>query len=253
MLTTLDEIVVLGAGVAGLTTAVTLQKCFPANKITVVGKFVPGTTSATEYTSPWAGANWISLEPTANKFAEYDRVTYIKLLQIAAESPESWVQRLPLRIFSDTDSLVKQKPWFEELVGGTTHVTSDELPPGAKAGFDMNSFMINTSVYLAWWVLCSWYPLLVSRVIWPNQRTMFAAVKATGSTSPSECDIREASLQPYRHADQWFSKRESVLQLYRFGRTPPWRCRGRSCLPDEGPNIIRWGAKTALEAYVCIH
>lgn len=50
-----QDIVVVGAGVSGLTTALLLSK---DNKVTVVAKHMPGDYDI-EYTSPWAGANFL--------------------------------------------------------------------------------------------------------------------------------------------------------------------------------------------------
>ncbi|EXJ80329.1 hypothetical protein A1O1_08473 [Capronia coronata CBS 617.96] len=144
------DFIVLGAGVAGLTTALELRRAFPSATIRVVAKHLPGTTAGTEYTSPWAGANWASFENELNQFAEYDRVSYTRFLNIAAESPESGVQVLPLRIAYDTEETREKRLWYEQLVGGVTEVPKKELPPGAIMGLDWSSFMINTVVYLSW-------------------------------------------------------------------------------------------------------
>jgi hypothetical protein len=144
------EFVVLGAGVAGLTTALELRKSFPSSTITIVAKHSPGSSSPTEYTSPWAGANWHSFEEEMNEFAEYDRVTFTRFVDIAATSPESGIQVLPLRIVFDTEHVRQKGLWFEKLVGGVREVPGEELPSNAVMGLDMSSFMINTVVYLAW-------------------------------------------------------------------------------------------------------
>lgn len=146
-----EFVVVLGAGVAGLTTALELRRAFPSAKINVVAKHFPGTANATEYTSPWAGANWMSFEKEVNRFAEYDRASYTRFLDIAAKSPESGVQVLPIRVVYDVDEVRRKKLWFEQLLGGANEVPEHELPPGAVMGLDLSrSFMINTIVYLGW-------------------------------------------------------------------------------------------------------
>ncbi|KAL2428989.1 D-amino-acid oxidase [Exophiala dermatitidis] len=144
------DFVVLGAGVAGLTTAVELHRAFPSATIVVVAKYMPGYTSATEYTSPWAGANWHSFEKEPNQFGEYDRVTYSRFIEIAAQSPESGIEPLPLRVLYDTDETRRKGLWYAEHIGGVKEVPKNELPPGAVFGLDMASFMINTTVYLSW-------------------------------------------------------------------------------------------------------
>ena len=51
------RIVVLGAGVTGLTTALLLTRAHPEWRIVVAAKHMPGDYAA-EYASPWAGANY---------------------------------------------------------------------------------------------------------------------------------------------------------------------------------------------------
>ncbi|KAI1617869.1 D-amino-acid oxidase, variant 2 [Exophiala viscosa] len=144
------EIVVLGAGVAGLTTAFEARQRFPSAQITIVAKYLPGFTSPTEYVSPWAGANWHSFEKERNQYAEYDAVAFKKFVDIAAKTPESGVKALPMRVIYDSDEARKNPLWYGEVVGGIKEAPKDELPAGAVMGLDMDSFMINTVAYLSW-------------------------------------------------------------------------------------------------------
>lgn len=57
------RVVVLGAGVSGLTTALLLSDD-PTVAVTVVAKHMPGDYDI-EYASPWAGANYL---PCVNHF-----------------------------------------------------------------------------------------------------------------------------------------------------------------------------------------
>lgn len=150
MSSTPNEIVVLGAGVAGLTTAFEARQQFPSAKITVVAKYLPGYTSPTEYVSPWAGANWHSFEKERNQYAEYDAVSFKKFLQIAVQTPESGVKTTPMRVVYNDDEVRNKPLWYGEVVGGIKEAPKDELPVGAVMGLDMQSFMINTVAYLTW-------------------------------------------------------------------------------------------------------
>ncbi|KIV92712.1 hypothetical protein PV10_03984 [Exophiala mesophila] len=144
------EFVVLGAGIAGLTTALELKQIYPNSQVTVVAKHFPGSASMTEYTSPWAGANWHTFEPTYNKYAKYDEVTFGRFTKLAKQSPECGIKPCPLRLIYDSEEDIKQNPWYADLVGGISKVPKSELPLGAGAGVDMVTFMINTVVYLSW-------------------------------------------------------------------------------------------------------
>ncbi|RIB17616.1 hypothetical protein C2G38_2246279 [Gigaspora rosea] len=54
-----QRVVVLGAGVSGLTTATLLLQQEKMFKVTVISKHFPGNLTS-EFTSPWAGAHWRS-------------------------------------------------------------------------------------------------------------------------------------------------------------------------------------------------
>lgn len=146
------SVVVLGGGVVGLTTALELHSKFPNLKITLVAKFLPGDVAQTEYCSPQAGANWTSFEPVWNQFAWYDKISFERFLRIADESPESGVERFPFRLVHGPETDHTQKPWFEDLVGGTRPTPQEELPEGATWGMELTTFMFNSRLYLSWYV-----------------------------------------------------------------------------------------------------
>jgi D-amino-acid oxidase len=144
------SVIVLGAGVAGLTTASTLLARYPSTlDITIIAKHLPGDTCPAEYCSPQAGANWHSFETEVNQYAQYDRATFERFLEIAVQNPESGVKRFPLRLVYGNET-AKAKMWFHELVGGIKNVPKHELPQGAGWGVDLVTFMYNPSIYLNW-------------------------------------------------------------------------------------------------------
>ncbi|EED18634.1 D-amino acid oxidase, putative [Talaromyces stipitatus ATCC 10500] len=150
------NIIVLGAGVAGLTTAHSLLAKFPSHlsvklNLTIIAKHLPGDINQTEYCSPQAGANWRSFEKELNQYGQYDKVAFERFLQIARESPESGVKRFPLRlVYGDEDDKRREEFWFEELVGGIVDVPKDKLPEGASWGVDLETFIFNPVIYCNW-------------------------------------------------------------------------------------------------------
>ncbi|KAH0122896.1 hypothetical protein KCU67_g17909, partial [Aureobasidium melanogenum] len=81
------RVVVLGAGVSGLTAAFILSK----NKdytITVAAKHMPGDYDI-EYASPWAGANYLPVGKEGTPSQEYERNTWPELARLAEEHPEA--------------------------------------------------------------------------------------------------------------------------------------------------------------------
>lgn len=151
--------IVLGAGVAGLTTAHSLLSRFLPHKkvnLTIVAKHLPGDINQTEYCSPQAGANWRSFEKELNQIAQYDKVAFQRFLEIAHESPESGVKRFPMRLVFGTEyDRQEQGLWFADLVGGIVDVPKDELPPDTW-GIDMVTFIFNPVIYLNWFVAFSY-------------------------------------------------------------------------------------------------
>ncbi|KAL6408917.1 d-amino acid [Ilyonectria robusta] len=151
------SLVVLGAGVIGLSTALTIRDKFPSSKIVIVAKHFPGDYNV-EYCSPWAGGNWCSSANDNGLLESFDRVTFGRFQTISEQHPEAGIQASPLRMIfdqkiEDAEILSKGtgKVWYDELAGGLVPVGGDELPHGAVFGLDVPStFVINTQVYLQW-------------------------------------------------------------------------------------------------------
>ncbi|KAH7121860.1 FAD dependent oxidoreductase [Dactylonectria estremocensis] len=149
--------VVLGAGVIGLSTALTIHDKFPSSKIVIIAKHFPGDYNV-EYCSPWAGGNWCSSANDNGLLESCDRATFGRFRTIAHDHPEAGIQASALRMIFDQKiedaGILSQdtgKIWYDELVGGLVPIDDDELPKGAAFGLDVPStFVINTQVYLQW-------------------------------------------------------------------------------------------------------
>ncbi|TID06416.1 D-amino-acid oxidase [Colletotrichum higginsianum] len=149
--------VVLGAGVIGLTTALTLRAEYPASSIAVLAEHFPGDYHV-DYCSPWAGGNWCSSANDNGLLESFDRVAFDRFREIAETTPEAGIKRSPLRMIfdqriEDAEILSKGtgKLWYEDLVGGTVPLRKDELSDKAVFGLDVPStFVINTQIYLQW-------------------------------------------------------------------------------------------------------
>jgi D-amino-acid oxidase len=165
------EIVILGAGVIGLTSSLVLAHAYPSATITVVAKHFPGDRSI-EYASPWAGANWSSMANDNGVLERYDEVTFKRFGELIDGKPvhgckalrsgegneiglgrqEMWAV-LDARI-EETNLLTPAtgKIWYDELVGGLRNLSKEELPRGAVFGLEFPAtFRINTQVYLQWY------------------------------------------------------------------------------------------------------
>ncbi|KAF2470995.1 nucleotide-binding domain-containing protein [Lindgomyces ingoldianus] len=206
------NLLVFGAGVIGLTTALVLRQTYPTSKITIVAKHFPGDRSI-QYTSPWAGANWASMAHDNGPLEKYDEVTFHKFSQIAEQHPEAGVGRMGMwgvfdALIEDTGILTPEtgKVWYEELVG-LRALEENELPSGAKFGLEFAStFRINTQVYLGWLqdqVLVNKITLVrrtyssLSSLL-SDFPTTTILINATGLGSLALTDVKDTNLYPTR-------------------------------------------------------
>ncbi|EPE28508.1 Nucleotide-binding protein [Glarea lozoyensis ATCC 20868] len=162
----MPNIVVLGAGVSGLTTALLLSKK-PGYNVIVVAKHMPGDYDI-EYTSPWAGANYLPMADEAG--SKYERNTWPELARLARDVPEAGIHfqnTLSLNRKKDASTptgqwlkvLTSQDPWFKTVVPDFRILPKSEVPPGADSATAFTSVCINTAIYL---------PYLVSQCLSSN-------------------------------------------------------------------------------------
>lgn len=177
------NIVVLGAGIIGLTSSIVLANAYPNSTIIVVAKYFPGDRSI-DYTSPWAGANWSSMANDNGPLEKYDEVTFNRFGQLmdgksvhgckvvkSGEGNEAGLGRQQMwavldAAIEETNLLTPQtgKIWYDDLVGGLRNLEKEELPEGAVFGLEFPStFRINTQIYLQWYVCFKPPPGAVSR------------------------------------------------------------------------------------------
>ncbi|GAB1319654.1 D-amino acid oxidase [Madurella fahalii] len=153
-------IVVLGAGVSGLTCALMLAKR-KENVVTVVAKHMPGDYDI-EYTSPWAGANVLPM--SIDKDSRWERRTWPELRRLVAEVPEAGLHIQTARVLRRekdvaaglkaalSDGLFELDPWYKEVMDNFREIPASELPPGIHSGCEFTSVCINTAIYLPWLV-----------------------------------------------------------------------------------------------------
>ncbi|KAL3440654.1 D-amino-acid oxidase [Aspergillus insuetus] len=153
----INIIVVVGAGVSGLTSALLLSKN-AANRVTVVAKHMPGDYDI-EYASPWAGANfWPS---SSKEDSRWERRTWQHLKRLAEDVPEAGIHLQKSQVFrrnedmngpASTDHLYDLDPWYKEILPGYRELSSDEIPREYDSGCEFTSVCINTATYLQWLV-----------------------------------------------------------------------------------------------------
>ncbi|CDK26610.1 unnamed protein product [Kuraishia capsulata CBS 1993] len=147
----MTRIVVIGAGVVGLTTAYLLSE--KGYDVTIIAKHLPGDLSI-EYTSPWAGANWSSFATKDNVVVQnLDKAAYLKFLHLAERVPESGII---VRECMNYDSVAKIQgktkdqytPWYSSFVEDFKELPLEDLPEEVGYAYSFKTVVISTSIYL---------------------------------------------------------------------------------------------------------
>jgi D-amino-acid oxidase len=151
----MPNIAVVGAGVSCLTTALLLSRN-PAYKVTIVAKHMPGDYDI-EYTSPWAGANYLPISNTVGN--RWEKNTWPELARLAKDVPEAGIHfqnTVILNRKKDVESttgqwfneLLSKSPWFKDVVPDFRVLPEKDLPEGTDSATAFTSVCINTAIYL---------------------------------------------------------------------------------------------------------
>ncbi|KAI8067456.1 hypothetical protein BC940DRAFT_300784 [Gongronella butleri] len=142
--------VIVGCGVSGLTTGITLLRQGVKN-VTIIGKHL-ASESSTEFASPWAGASIVTFASSHDKrLQDIDRDTLKEFHHLANNVPESGVSYCPGRqYFASDDDPNEDRYWVRDLFQDYRRFSDDELPKGCKAGYSFVSFCTNVPQYLQW-------------------------------------------------------------------------------------------------------
>ncbi|KAF2477513.1 FAD dependent oxidoreductase [Lindgomyces ingoldianus] len=155
----MSSVVILGAGVIGLQTAVSLLEA--GYNVTIIAKHFPGDESI-EYTSPWAGAIWRThATPDQEEQCRWDLESYkswIGVLENDRGLAEEMGIQVSLQFILFKELLVLGIPhspnpsspslWFSSHVQNFSVILPTDLPPGCLSGVAYDSIAINPSKYL---------------------------------------------------------------------------------------------------------
>ncbi|KAJ2832748.1 hypothetical protein GGI24_001111 [Coemansia furcata] len=148
-----QPIVVIGAGVIGLTVANQLQEN-GKYAVTVVAEHVPdslpaGTRESSGWASPWAGAHWRAWSSNWDHWLQDTELqTYHLMNEIADRVPESGITKAQSMDFFDTlpDG---ERPWYVSKLNDVRELPESELPPGVTYGIEYQTVLINVPKYLS--------------------------------------------------------------------------------------------------------
>lgn len=132
------EVLILGAGVSGLTTGLELLRAGCA--VRIWARDLPPNT-----TSNVAAAVWYPYKAyPAERVTEWGAAAYRAFVRLAEQMDSGVV----LSHLFDLKREPADDPWWVEAVDGFRHAQPDELPPGFADGYVFTAPVIDTGIYL---------------------------------------------------------------------------------------------------------
>ncbi|KAF9057156.1 D-aspartate oxidase [Panaeolus papilionaceus] len=140
------QIVVLGAGVVGLTTALKIQLQGPYS-VSIVADIIPSDPKSIRYTSRWAGAHHVYNPINETKQHAYEKETFDVMWKLSA--PGSDAEESFLRVTQTEYFYVeREKPDPLEQMPNYKPIPKEKLPPGCLSGCTFTTVTIDTPIYL---------------------------------------------------------------------------------------------------------
>ncbi|KAG9102941.1 hypothetical protein FRC07_010123, partial [Ceratobasidium sp. 392] len=158
----MSHVVVIGAGVVGLSTALRIQEL--GHKVTILAEHLPVDKKTIEYTSPWAGAHHVSLagddirqqgDVFDSASVEYsdvvvvgmDRETFQVMWKMS--EPNDPAANCFMRI-QEFEHFVGTKDRYTgiEVMPDFRELSTQELAPSSDSGYSFTTVTIDTAVYL---------------------------------------------------------------------------------------------------------
>lgn len=149
------EIVIVGAGVVGLSTALAICENLPIrHRITIIADHFPDDSIyVSEYTSPWAGAHFRPF-PSKNEHeareSELTRITQAYFRKLAKKNPESSIKFVKgIEYFEKPDSFYKNlSKGYTEEVENFEVLNESHLPEGVNLGTSYDTWVLNSPMYI---------------------------------------------------------------------------------------------------------
>ncbi len=140
------DVLVLGCGVSGLSTAIRLieqQREQGQRRVTIWARRVPPDT-----TSNIAAAVWYPYDAGSNEQAvKWGAIAYKEFGALLGMPGTGVIWRNALELLPEPDP---NGPWWKASVPGVAHARPDELPAGYADGFVFDAPVIDTSIYMSY-------------------------------------------------------------------------------------------------------
>jgi glycine/D-amino acid oxidase-like deaminating enzyme len=157
---TSQPILILGAGVLALTTAIHLQSLSPSTPLTLIASELPTDQSpSATYASPWAGAHYRPIPgttPQLRRESELAMATFEVMKGIASQYSvaEAGVKLMKgiehLEAPGEVEVALKTGDVYAGPDDGFRVLERGELPDGVKWGCEYDTYCVNVPVYLLW-------------------------------------------------------------------------------------------------------
>jgi D-amino-acid oxidase len=155
-----QTIFIIGAGVLGLSTAITLQCRLPSHRIIIIAAELPTDTNpSADYSSVWAGAHYRPI-PRSTRQLEDEADMAMRTANVMFEFANSYSEeevgvgrRAGVEYLEKLSEEVKKLKTGDLYAGpgdGFRVLGREELPVGVQWGCEYGSYCVNVPVYLRW-------------------------------------------------------------------------------------------------------
>ncbi|KAK5052523.1 hypothetical protein LTR84_002387 [Exophiala bonariae] len=154
----IEPIIVIGAGVIGLSCATVLQSRYPQAVITIVAaEFPDSNVPSADYASAWAGAHYRPIPQSTAQLRDEAQLAFRTMevmRNIARNSPDAGVATMQgieyVENPGDDVSGLRTGDVYAGPGDGFRILEQSELPVGAKWGCDYQTYALNVHVYCQW-------------------------------------------------------------------------------------------------------
>ncbi|KEF59950.1 uncharacterized protein A1O9_04798 [Exophiala aquamarina CBS 119918] len=153
-----EPIIVIGAGVIGLSCATLLQYQYPKATITIIAAEFPNTTTpSADYASAWAGAHYRPIPQSTPQLRDEAQLAFHTadiMKKIARDSPEAGVAVMQgiEYLESPTEGALSLRTGDVYAGRGDRFriLEKSELPQGVQWGCEYQTYAVNVQIYCEW-------------------------------------------------------------------------------------------------------